>query len=69
MVLPAAMAREVTVEPKVVALARNAPTATAAQTRFPHSRNAASAKPLGGQIGLALGCSEASVSPSLARTK
>jgi hypothetical protein len=41
----------------------------AGQTRFPHSRQDASANPLGGQTGLALGCCEASASPNLANTK
>src|SRR5215472_4894592 len=65
-VFPTAIAMEVAIDPNVIALARNAPPAMAGQTRFPHSRQNASANPLGGQTGLALGCTEATASPNLA---
>jgi len=68
-VFPTAIAMEVAIDPNVIALARNAPPAMAGQTRFPHSRQDASANPLGGQTGLALGCREASASPNLAKRK
>ena len=64
-----AIAMEVVIDPNVIALARNAPLAMAGQTRFPHSRQDASASPLGGQIGLALGCSDAAASPDLANRR
>ena len=68
-VLPMAIAKEVAIDPNVIASARNAPPAMAGQTRFPHSRQDASANPLGGQIGLALGCREATASPNLANRR
>jgi hypothetical protein len=64
-----AIAMEVVIDPNVIVLARNAPLAMAGQTRFPHSRQDASASPLGGHTGLALGCSEATASPNLADRK
>src|SRR5262245_22017935 len=54
-VLPPAISDDVNNEPKVVALAKNAPTATAGHNPFPHKRRLASASPLGGHTGLALG--------------
>src|SRR4029453_800315 len=54
-VLPPAIREDVDSEPKVVALARNAPTAIAGHSPFPHKRRLASASPLGGHTGLALG--------------
>jgi hypothetical protein len=68
-VFPMAIAMEVAIDPNVIALARKAPLAMAGQTRFPHSRQDASASPLGGQIGLALGCSDATASPNLANRR
>src|SRR5262245_44684703 len=61
-VLPPPLGEGVTREPAVVTLARNAPAAIAGQSLFPHSRKLASANPLGGHTGLALGWPEASVS-------
>ncbi len=54
-VLPNAMTTDVVRVPAVVALAAKAPMKIAGQRRGPPSRTAASAMPLGGQIGLALG--------------
>ena len=54
-VLPPAIREDVDSEPKVVALARNAPAAIAGHSPFPHKRRLASASPLGGHTGLALG--------------
>src|SRR5262245_18869750 len=68
-VLPSAMALEVAIDPKVVAFAMSAPAPKAGQARLPQSRHAASASPLGGQTGLALGWSDAMASPSFASTK
>ena len=68
-VLPAAIAADVAMLPKVVTLARNAPTAIAGHTRAPCNKRAAGASPLGGHTGLALGCRDASVRPALARAK
>ena len=51
--------------PAVVALAAKAPTRIAGQTRKPPSSTAASAMPLGAQIGLALGLTEANLQPKL----
>jgi hypothetical protein len=67
-VLPTAIAAAVAPVP-VIALTRYAPIAIAGATRYPRSSTAASAKPVGGQIGLALGCSEASAKPTLASRK
>ena len=55
--------------PAVVTLAAKAPMKIAGHRRGPPSSTAASARPVGGQIGLALGLIEASRSPSLASTK
>ena len=63
------MMAEVSSVPAVVALAAKAAIKIAGQTRKPPSSTAASAKPVGGQIGLALGLMEASRKPSLASTK
>src|SRR5215467_2317739 len=68
-VFPTAIAVEVAIDPNVIALARNAPLAIAGQTRFPHSRQDASANPLAGQTGLAFGCSEATASPNFANRR
>ena len=68
-VLPAAISAEVASVPAVVALAAKAPIRIAGQMRSPHKRMAASAIPVGGQIGLALGLTEASCRPSLAKMK
>ncbi len=68
-VLPTAMMAAVSSVPAVVALAAKAPIRIAGQTRKPPSRTAASAKPVGGQIGLALGLMEASRKPNLASAK
>src|SRR5215475_633822 len=53
----------------VVTFARNAPRAIAGHTRVPHNNRAASARPLGGHTGLALGCSEANARPAFASPK
>ena len=63
------MTADVSSVPAVVALAAKAPTKIAGQIRKPASNTAASARPVGGQIGLALGLIEANRSPSLASTK
>ena len=63
------MTMEVVSDPAVVALAAKAPMKIAGHSRGPPSSTAASATPLGGQIGLALGLIEASIKPSLASTK
>ena len=68
-VLPKAIRAEVSSVPAVVALAAKAPMKIAGQTLKPPSSTAASASPVGGQIGLALGLIEASCKPSLASTK
>jgi hypothetical protein len=68
-VLPPAIKQDVNSEPKVVALARNAPVAIAGHRPFPHNSKLASASPLGGHTGLALGWSEANVSAPLATRK
>jgi hypothetical protein len=68
-VLPPAMQKEVNGEPKVVTLARKAPAAIAGHSLFPHSRRLANASPLGGQTGLAFGCSDANVSAAFASAK
>src|SRR5262245_23030738 len=54
-VLPPAIRADVDSEPKVVALVTNAPAAIAGHSPFPHKRRLASASPLGGHTGLALG--------------
>ena len=53
----------------VVKLARNAPSATAGHIRYPQSRTAASARPVGGQIAVTLEFAPASVRPSFADPK
>src|SRR5712691_3874798 len=68
-VLPSAIAAEVEIDPAVVALAMNAPRKIAGHAGSPRNRTTASAKPVGGQIGLALGCSEARLKPSFARMR
>src|SRR6266478_561979 len=50
-------------------LAANAARKIAGQTRRPLNRTAAKARPVGGQIGVALGWIEARVRPTFARTK
>jgi hypothetical protein len=67
--LPVAIAVAVAIEPAVVALAITAAMKIAGQARYPHTSTAASAKPVGGQIGVALGLMEASASPPFARAK
>ena len=62
------MSADVSSVPAVVALAAKAPMKIAGQIRRPPSSTAASARPVGGQIGLALGLIEASRKPSLAST-
>jgi hypothetical protein len=66
-VLPVAIAVEVIIDPAVVMFARNAATKIAGQIRYPNKRMAANANPVAGQIGVALGCTDASTRPSLAR--
>src|SRR6266481_606508 len=60
---------EVATEPAVVTFARNAPRKIPGQTWYPILRNAANAIPVAGQTGVALACTKASFSPSLAATK
>ena len=67
--LPVAMPNVVATDPAVVRLARNAPKKMPGQTRYPSTRNAARAMPVGGQTAVALGCTKAIDSPSLAATK
>jgi hypothetical protein len=55
--------------PAVVKLAAKAPAKMAGQSRRPPNSTAASASPLGGQIGLALGLIDAKARPSLAEIK
>jgi hypothetical protein len=68
-VLPTAMAAALASEPSVVALAASAPRKIAGASRSPRSSRMPNAKPVGGQIGLALGWIEASASPALASAK
>jgi hypothetical protein len=68
-VLPSAMQSEVVSVPAVVRLAAKAAAKIAGQTRGPHKSTAASATPVDGQIGVALGLTEANRRPSLASTK
>ena len=67
--LPKPIAAEVASEPAVVSLAANAATRIAGATRYPRSSTAASANPVGGQIGVALGLIEATSRPSFASAK
>src|SRR2546425_10541728 len=60
---------EVATEPAVVTFARNAPRKIPGQTWYPILRKAANAIPVGAQTGVALACTKASFSPSLAATK
>ena len=57
------------VEPAVVAFARKAPSRMAGKMRYPSSNTAANARPVGGQMGVALGLIEASNKPALAHPK
>src|SRR3989441_10258171 len=68
-VFPRPMPIEVATEPAVVRFARNAPRKMPGQTWYPILKNAANAIPVGGQTGVALACTKASFSPSLAATK
>src|SRR5215470_10993805 len=68
-VLPSAMSAAVESEPAVVALASRAATKTAGHIRYPHSSAEASASPVGGQMGVALGFIDASSRPSFAAAK
>jgi hypothetical protein len=68
-VLPKAMAQEVYIEPAVMKFTRSAPVKIAGQIRYRNSRTDAKARPVGGHIGVALGCMEASVRLSFATTK
>src|SRR5262245_46966251 len=52
--LPTPIAVAVVIVPAVVALAANAPSRIAGATRYPRNSIAASASPVGGQIGVAL---------------
>ncbi|MEJ2378673.1 MAG: hypothetical protein P8Y53_16490 [Pseudolabrys sp.] len=63
------MAAEFGNVPAVMALAANAPIRIAGHSRKPPSSTAASAMPLGAQIGPALSLIEASRNPSQASTK
>jgi len=68
-VLPAAIPRDVATVPAVVIFARYAPAKMPGQTRYPNTRNAARAIPVGGHTAVALACTKASFSPSLAAIK
>src|SRR5712692_530320 len=67
-VLPVAMPTEVRTEPAVVTLTRNAPIKMAGQKRRPRAINVATAMPVGGHTGVALGWTEAKRRLSLAAT-
>ena len=58
--LPVAIPNDEESEPAVVALTINAPTNIAGEMRYPRSKTAAKASPVGGQMGVALGLIEAS---------
>jgi hypothetical protein len=68
-VLPNAIAMDVMGDPVVVVLARKAASKMAGETRYPSNSTAAKARPVAGQIGVALGLIEASNKPALAQTK
>ena len=68
-VCPSPIETAVVSVPAVVRLATTAPAKTAGAVRYPNSRIAAMARPLGGQIGVVLGWMEAKARPVLARTK
>src|SRR5215469_1976736 len=63
-VLPRAMARDVRMEQFVVTLTRKAPAKTAGQILGPNQRQAASDRPEGTQIAVALGETDAKRSPN-----
>ena len=67
--LPIAIAPDVATEPAVIAFARKAPSRMAGATRYPSSNAADNARPVGGQIGVALGLMDASNRPAFAHTK
>src|SRR5205807_7983273 len=56
---PAAMPKDVSAEPAVVKLTRNAAAKIAGQNRTPNRSSVTMAIPVGGQKGLALGCTVA----------
>ena len=57
------------IEPAVAMFARNAPTKIPSQTRYPNTRIAARAMPVGGHTAVALACTKASINPSFAATR
>jgi hypothetical protein len=63
-VLPVAIPIEEATEPAVVMFTTNAPSQIAGHTRYPSSRNATRAIPVGGHTAVALACTKASISPS-----
>jgi hypothetical protein len=65
-VLPIAIAADAPIEASLVALATNAPTATAGQKRVPNRKSAAIAMPVGAQTGVMTPCATESSIPSLA---
>src|SRR5207249_9969617 len=67
-VFPVAMPSDESASPAVVRFTRNAPSRMPGQTRYPRSRNAAIAIPVGGQIAVALTWTKARVRPSLPAT-
>lgn len=66
-VFPVAIARDVPIDPAVVALAMRAPKNIAGETRYPRSNMAPRAYPVGGHIGVALGWIEAKAKLSFAK--
>src|SRR5437879_82775 len=67
-VFPGAMPSDESASPAVVRFTRNAPSRMPGQIRYPRSRNAAIAMPVGGQIAVALTWTKARVRPSLPAT-
>ena len=68
-VLPTAMAIEVETEPAVVTFTRKAPSKIAGQMRYPSTKAAANAIPVGGHTAVALAFTKASRSPNLPAAK
>jgi hypothetical protein len=67
-VLPAAIPSEVAMAPATVTLTMKAPRKIAGHGRRPTMSRAASAHPVGGQMGVALGCRDATDSPVIPST-
>src|SRR2546426_5343183 len=66
---PTAIPSAVAIDPAVVRLTRNAATKMAGHTPGPSRRKAASAIPVGAHTAVALGCTTASLKPSLPAAK